>query len=45
MAGRKYFAGKLEVRMRFEVREGSRVTALGEILEIRDKNLCRRSPA
>jgi translation elongation factor EF-Tu-like GTPase len=41
MAGREYFAGKLEVGMRFEVREGSRVTALGEILEIRDKTLCR----
>jgi translation elongation factor EF-Tu-like GTPase len=42
MAGREYFAGKLEVGMRFEVREGSRVTALGEILEIRDKSLCRQ---
>jgi translation elongation factor EF-Tu-like GTPase len=45
MVGREYFAGKLEVGMRFEVREGSRVTALGEILEIRDKSLCRQQPA
>lgn len=43
MAGRDYFAGKLEVGMRFEVREGSRVTALGEVLEIRNGNLCRQS--
>jgi translation elongation factor EF-Tu-like GTPase len=45
MVGREYFAGTLEVGMRFEVREGSRVTAFGEILEICDKSLCRPSPA
>jgi translation elongation factor EF-Tu-like GTPase len=44
MVGRDYFAGRLEVGMRFEVREGTRVTALGEILEIRNESLCRRSP-
>ena len=45
MVGREHFAGQLEVGMRFEVREGSRVTALGEILEIRNQSLCRQSPA
>jgi hypothetical protein len=45
MAGREYFAGKLEVGMRFEIREGARVTALGEILEICEKSLCRPPPA
>lgn len=44
MAGRDYFAGRLEVGMCFEVREGARVTALGEILEIRNGTLCRLSP-
>ncbi len=44
MVGRDYFAGKLDVGMRFEVREGVRVTALGEILEICNKSLCRQSP-
>jgi translation elongation factor EF-Tu-like GTPase len=44
MAGKEYFAGKLEVGMRFEVREGARVTAFGEILEICDQSLCRPSP-
>ena len=44
MVGRDYFRGKLEVGMRFEVREGVRVTALGEILEICNKSLCRQSP-
>jgi translation elongation factor EF-Tu-like GTPase len=41
MVGRDYFAGTLEVGMRFEVREGGRVTAHGEILEIRNKSLVR----
>lgn len=45
MAGSEYFAGKLEVGMRFEIREGARVTALGEILEICEKSLCRPTPA
>jgi translation elongation factor EF-Tu-like GTPase len=45
MVGSEYFAGALEVGMRFEVREGSQVTAFGEILEICDKTLCRPSPA
>lgn len=41
MVGRDYFAGKLEVGMRFEVREGARVTAIGEIVEIRNESLRR----
>jgi translation elongation factor EF-Tu-like GTPase len=41
MVGRDYFAGTLEVGMRFEVREGARVTAHGEILEIRNESLFR----
>jgi hypothetical protein len=39
MAGKDYFAGKLRVGMQFEIREGARVTALGEILEIVDEDL------
>lgn len=34
MVGKDYFAGTLAVGMRFEVREGAMVTAIGEILEI-----------
>ena len=39
MVGRDYFAGKLKVGMHFEVREGNKVTALGEILEICNTSL------
>jgi len=48
MMGKDYFAEKLSVGMRFEVREGARVTALGEILEIFNKSLAveqRHPPA
>jgi translation elongation factor EF-Tu-like GTPase len=41
MVGRDYFAGTLEIGMRFEVREGSRVTAHGKILEIHNRSLIR----
>jgi translation elongation factor EF-Tu-like GTPase len=44
MVGSKYFTGQLEVGMRFEVREGARVTALGEILEICNRSLSRHRP-
>jgi translation elongation factor EF-Tu-like GTPase len=44
MVGREYFAGQLEVGMRFEVREGARVTAVGEILEICNQSLSRQRP-
>jgi translation elongation factor EF-Tu-like GTPase len=43
MVGTDYFAGTLAVGMCFEVREGGRVTAHGEILEIRNKSLVRRA--
>lgn len=39
MVGKAYFAGTLAVGMRFEVREGGMVTAIGEILEICDRDL------
>jgi translation elongation factor EF-Tu-like GTPase len=42
MAGKAYFAGTLAVGMRFEVREGAIVTAIGEILEICDNDLLER---
>jgi hypothetical protein len=34
MVGKTYFAGMLAVGMRFEVREGEMVTAIGETLEV-----------
>jgi hypothetical protein len=39
MVGAEYFAGQLEVGMRFEVLEGEIVAATGAILEICNKSL------
>ena len=39
MVGKEYFAGSLEVGMRFEVLEGELVAAVGEILEICNDSL------
>lgn len=39
MVCKAYFAGMLAVGMRFEVREGERVSAVGEILEVCDGKL------